>query len=86
MLLAIPLVMLLAVPLFEYREDPKRFAFLVAMQFFFLGVIFVRAVFDVIELGLRQYRDERDAFRKTLGEQAFYEELGRRVKKGDAEE
>ena len=85
MLLAIPVVMLLAVPLFEYREDPRRFAFLLAMQFIFLGIVLVRALLDLIEIGVRRYKEERDNFKNTLGEEAFYEELGRRVK-GDGDE
>mgnify|MGYP005847085325 CR=1 FL=1 len=81
MLLAVPAVMVLGVPLAGFREDPKHFAFMLAIQFVFLGIIFLRAVFDVFEIGRRILREDRKNFKETLGDEDFVSELASRVKK-----
>lgn len=77
MLLATPLVLYLAVDLFRYRDDPKRFAVGLILLFVFLGIGILRALMDVIDAGRRHVRDTGASFRETINDQAFMEELKR---------
>ncbi|MDQ1257877.1 MAG: hypothetical protein QG656_2485, partial [Candidatus Hydrogenedentes bacterium] len=51
LLIAIPLAMLAALPVFYTKEDPKRFALHLILIFVFLFIVVMRAVFDMIEIG-----------------------------------
>ncbi len=39
----------------------------------------MHALLDLMSISRRRLREERDAFRDTLGERSFMRELGRRV-------
>lgn len=84
MLLAIPLVMLLAVPIFlRWDDNPLRLAGVLTLLFVFLGVVLLRAVMDIFEIGRKNLTEKRDTFRTTLGEDAFLHRLGESVKEKD---
>ncbi len=83
LLFAIPVVMILAAPVFYVRDDPKRFALHLALLFVFFFVIVLLALADCIEIGRWHRAERRKAFRKTLGEE-FARKLGERAT-GDRE-
>jgi uncharacterized membrane protein len=85
LLLATPLVLLLGTQLAEYRDEPKRFVFVLGLMLLFFGVVFLRAVMDVFEILRRRHAEERKGFVETLGEAEFVEELGSRVEKAREE-
>lgn len=85
LLLLIPLVMLLGLHLLVDRSDPKRMALGLTLFLVFFGVLMVRAVMDMFEISRRRLHDQRSAFRDTIGEAGFTEELGRRVRAERAE-
>ncbi len=68
LLLAVPIVLILAAPGLSVRDDPKRFAFHLALLFIFLLMIMVRAVVDGLEIVRRHRSEHGEAFRKVLGE------------------
>ncbi len=80
LLLAIPLVMLLGLHLLLDRSDPKRMALGLTLFVVFFGVLMLRAIMDIFDIGRRRLREQRTSFRETIGETAFTEELGRRVR------
>jgi hypothetical protein len=79
LLLVMPLVLLLGVHIYRYRDNPHAFALVLTLQFVFFGIVFLRAVMDIFEIARRKLREERENYGKTLGDQAFLRELGRRV-------
>ena len=68
LLLTIPIVLVLAVPLFPVREHPGRFALHLALLFIFLFVIIFRAALDSAEIMRRHHAEHQKAFRQALGE------------------
>lgn len=80
MLLAIPVVLLLGLPLFR-NATPMRFAMVLSILFIFLGIVLIRAVMDIFELTRRHYREHRAAYVETVGESGFVADLGARVRR-----
>lgn len=80
LLLAIPIVMLLGLQVVTAWENPKRVALVLSLMFAFFGIVMLRGVMDMFEIARRRFREDRDAFRDTLGDRAFTRELGRRNK------
>lgn len=78
LLLAIPVVLILAVPVFYTRDNPKKFALHLSLVFVFIFVVVLCAVVDVIEISRRHFAERRDAWQKTLGEEEFVHKLGDR--------
>jgi len=68
LLMAIPVVLILAVPAFSLRENPRSLALTLALLFAFLFLIIWLAVVDVVEISRRHSRERAKAFRKALGE------------------
>lgn len=75
LLLSIPVVLLLALHLFESVGDPRRLALGLSLLFLFLGVLLIRAILDILSLIRRLVSEHRQSFRETLGDEAFLEEL-----------
>lgn len=79
LLLAIPVVLMLGLQLAVQRDDPRRFVLVLSLMFAFFGIVLIHAVLDMFSIARRRLREERDAYRATLGETDFARELGRRV-------
>jgi len=75
MLLAIPVVLVLALGLFQAQNDPKRFAFGLSILFIFLGVVLIRACRDIFMLMRVHLAESRQSYRETLGDEEFLETL-----------
>ena len=88
LLLTIPIVLLLALHLFESAADPRRLALGLSMLFLFLGVLLIRALLDILVLIRRLVSEYRKSYRETLGDEAFLEALraSRSVDKGSRDE
>lgn len=79
LLLAILVVVLLGSQIVYVRDDPKRFALFLILNFVFFFVVILRAVVDFTEIVRGHVRARRQVFKNTLGDEAFVSELGRRV-------
>ena len=86
LLIAMVAVLLLGTQIVLVREDPKRFAFYLALMFIFFFVVMFRAVVDVVEISRKHFREREDLFRNTLGDTDFVSELGKRVEEGERKE
>lgn len=79
LLLLIPVVLLLGLQMAKFRAEPWRFANVLTLLFLFCGAVLFLAVADIFAIARRQMREHREAFRETLGDEAFFRELGSRV-------
>ncbi len=61
------------------RDDPKRFATFLALNFIVFGVIAARAIMDFFDIARAHFREREVLFRTTLGEEEFVRTLGNRV-------
>ncbi len=84
MLLATPLVLLLARGLVGQRDDIFQLWLGFSLLLFFFGVVAVVALVDVIEITRRNLREHRATFMETLGDEDFTTTLGQRVRKNDS--
>jgi hypothetical protein len=84
MLLATPLVLLLARGLVGQRDDIFQLWLGFSLLLFFFGVVAVVALVDVIEITRRNLREHRATFMETLGDADFTATLGQRVRKNDS--
>lgn len=75
LLLSIPVVLILALNLFQSLNDPRRLAFGLSILFIFLGVVLIRACRDIFMLTRELIAEHRQTYRETLGDEAFLEEL-----------
>jgi hypothetical protein len=80
MLLAIPVVLLLGLPLFR-NATPARFAMALSILFIFFGIVLIRAIMDIFEITRRHYREHRAAYAETVGDAGFVADLGARVRR-----
>jgi hypothetical protein len=80
MLLATPLVLLLAVGLLNQRESPFRLWLGLSLLLLFFGAVCAVALMDFVEITRKRLRAERETFRETLGETDFIAALGQRVR------
>lgn len=85
LLLATPVVMLLGAQMIEFRGEPKRFVFVLALLLLFFGIVFVRAIMDIVEILGRRHAEERKGYIETIGDTGFVQELGSRVEKAREE-
>ena len=79
LMFAILAVVLLGGQLVYVREDPRRFALFLTLNFVAFFVIMMRALFDFMEIVRNHFRASEKLYRETLGESDFAHELGRRV-------
>ena len=79
LLLAAPVVLILGLQLAFRLDTPQRFVLVLACLFGFFGLALAHALLDLMSISRRRLREERDAYRDTLGDQSFSRELGRRV-------
>lgn len=79
LLLAILAFVLLGSRMELIREEPRRYAFFLCLNFVFFFVVLFRAVIDAVEIVRQHFREQRRLFQKTLGDSEFANELGRRV-------
>lgn len=84
-LLAIPLVMLLALHMILFLDNPRRFALILSLMFIFFATVVFRALVDVFEISRKHLTEQRKLFRETLGEDKFIQKLGDRVGRGRKE-
>jgi uncharacterized membrane protein len=83
---AIVIVLLLGLQLGNLKDNPARYAFVVAMMCLFFFVIAVRAIFDVGELIRKHFAEHQKVFKTTLGDEEFAARLGERVAKRHRDE
>ena len=79
LLMAIPVVMLLGLQLVVALGEPRRFALVLALLFAFFGLTLLHGLLDLFDILRRRLREDRDAYRDTLGDPGFARELGERV-------
>jgi hypothetical protein len=79
LMFAILVVLLLGGQVVYVREDPRRFALFLVLNFVAFFAILMRALLDFIEIARNHFRASEDLYRETLGESEFTHELGRRV-------
>ncbi len=79
LLFAIMIVALLGLQVVDLRDNPKKFALFLSLNFLFFFVVIGRAIIDCIEILKRSLKDRRDLYDTTLGDREFTTELGRRV-------
>ena len=86
LLIAMVVVLVLGAQMVLVREDPKRFAFYLALMFIFFFVVLFRALVDVVEIARKHFRERENLFHDTLGDADFVSELGKRVEAGERKE
>jgi len=86
LLLATPVVLYLAVDLLAHRDEPRRFAIGLILLMLFFGVVLVRAVMDLFDIGRRHLRDSSRTYRETLGDEEFMATLRDRREEHDDKE
>ncbi len=79
LLLAILIVVLLGSQIVYVREDPKRFASFLTLNFVFFFLVLYRAIVDFFEIARNHFREKESLFRSTIGEPEFAQELGKSV-------
>jgi hypothetical protein len=79
LLFAIMIVALLGVQVIDIRDNPKKFALFLSLNFLFFFVVIWRAIIDCFEILKRSLKDRRDVYDATLGDREFTAELGRRI-------
>jgi hypothetical protein len=75
LLLTIPIVLLLALHLFETVDNPRRLALGLSLLFLFLGVLLIRAMFDILGLIRKLIVERHRSYQETLGDEEFLEAL-----------
>lgn len=83
LLIAMIMVLILGAQIVLVRDDPRRFAFYLALMFIFFFVVLFRAVVDLVEMARKNFREKENLFRDTLGDADFVSELGKRVEEGE---
>jgi hypothetical protein len=79
LLLAMPVALVAAAGLLD-KSDARQFFGVLALLIVFFGIVMIRAVGDLFDIARALLREERQSFRDTLGEPAFAQALGARVK------
>ncbi len=72
-------VVLLGVQVVFVRDDPKRFALFLSLNFIFFFVVMYRAIIDAFEIFRKHFRERENLYQETIGEDSFVSELGRRA-------
>ena len=80
LMFAILIVVLLGAQVIYVKDDPRRFAFFLSLNFLFFFVVLFRAIIDFFDIIRGHFRENEAVFRDTLGEDGFVNELGRRVR------
>ena len=79
LLFAIFIVVMLGSQIVYVRDDPKRFAFFLSLNFIFFFVVMYRALVDFFEIVRKHFREKESIYRDTIGEPQFAKKLGRSV-------
>ena len=79
LILAMFAVVLLGAQIAFVRDDPKRFALFLSLNFIFFFVVMYRAIVDALEIFRRHFRARENLYQETIGEESFVSELGRRT-------
>ncbi len=79
LLMATPPVLLLGAHMFDYQDNPLRFAMILGAIVLFLGVLLLQAALDTMQILRQEYQDRRSSYLETLGDNEFLEKLGARV-------
>lgn len=66
MLLSIPVVLVLCVHFFREPENPRRLALGLTVLIVFLGIVGMRAVMDLFEIGRKHWIEHRSSFRELM--------------------
>jgi len=85
LLLLVPLVLLLGVHIADYRDSPLRFATMLGLMFVFFLLITIRAFNDLFGMIRRHRAEKRNLYLETIGDKAFVESLGAKVRDNDKE-
>lgn len=85
LLLLVPLVLLLGVHIADYRNSPLRFATMLGLIFVFFWLITIRAFNDLFGLIRKHLVEKRNLYLETIGEKAFVESLGEKVRYNENE-
>jgi predicted lysophospholipase L1 biosynthesis ABC-type transport system permease subunit len=86
LLLALFVVAMLTLQLVWVRDDPRRFALVLALVFIACFVIIWRAVVEIGEVWRKGLRAEREAWKETLGDPEFTGQLRESLKDKDWDE
>ena len=70
---------LLAAPVFYVRDEPKRFAFFLALSFVLFAAIIFRAILDFFDIARKGFRERETVFREILGDKEFTAQLAKSV-------
>ena len=81
LIFAILAVVLLGSQVVYIKDDPKRFAFFLSLNFVFFLVVVYRALIDSVEILRGHFKERNDLYRATLGDEEFTTKLGRSVAK-----
>lgn len=79
LMFAILVVVLLGSQVVYIKEDPKKLAFFLALNFVFFLVVVYRAIVDFFEITRNHFQENEKLFRTTLGDEEFTAKLGTRV-------
>lgn len=79
LLFAIVIVLLLGSQIYVVREDPRRYALFLVLNFTFFGVVVFIALLDALDIVRRAVRERKRLYTETLGDTAFTSELSRRI-------
>jgi len=75
LLLTIPVALLLGARMGQVRDQPKQFALYLILLFVYFGVVLIRAVIDLFEIGKRHFYERERLYGSTLGEPEFLDKL-----------
>ncbi len=81
LLVAILVMVMLGSPYLAGKENPKKFAFFLILNFIFFFFVTVRAIIDFFEISKEHFSESHKLYGDTIGDQDFAEELGRNVTK-----
>lgn len=85
LLFAILVVVLLGSQFVHVTEDPKRFALFLSLNFVFFFVVACRAIVDFFEILRGHFRESKELYTSTLGDDEFVKTLGEAVERGREE-
>lgn len=79
LLLATPPVLMLGAHMFQFQDNPQRFALILGTIFLFLGVLLLQASLDTMHILRQEYQERRSSYLETLGDSDFTGKLGAQV-------
>ena len=75
LLVAMLIIVALSAQLPLYLHNPKRFLFILILDFIFLFAVLVGAIVDFFDIAKRHFSEREKLFEETLGRQEFVSKL-----------